>query len=196
MEIPTQLTRQTPINIAEFLAQGLEPSVKELYWAIKPGRLVNKYTGEFAKDLAFFSLPVMKQDEWNQTLLETVTDASNMIHRASLRGSANLVIFNEALLPTFESLVAYKPQKERSSVPQFDDVEKVGEMMMRYDMLLSKDLPKNRILVARLGEGFEYKLKSTVGGIPEVDLCITKDPRFYKNELSWWTFVNVLDMEE
>ena len=81
---------------------------------------------------------------------------------------------------------------------KFSDARSVGTLDNRYTVFLSEKMPRSKILVGLLGEGFEIESRTVSHengrDVPEIDVVLTKDPLFYKGELAYWGFINVLDM--
>lgn len=189
---PKVPSRETPVNVNEFLSQDKEPSASPMFWSRVPGKIVNKFTGERSKNLTTMSgfSPI----EWYMTLQETLTDAANSIHRKSLRGSANVIVVPPDIQVMLECLVSYKPfAKQGVAETTFEDAEFVGELLNRFNVYTSDDMPENLILVARLGDGFEHEVTEQ-GPIPQINLSVAKDPRFFKGEIAWWTTITILDL--
>ena len=62
------------------------------YWSRMPGKFVNKVSGaEQSKGSTLSTGPTFTGTvrEWYETLVETIIDVGNQIHRKTLRGSAN-----------------------------------------------------------------------------------------------------------
>ena len=131
------------------------------------------------------------------TLLETINTAANYIHRKNLRGPGNLLVIHEDLLETMESMELYKSDKERNLIPEFDSaVEKAGTLNNRYDVLICNDMPTHQILVAKLGDGLQINYTGASGAtIPKINFVLASNPKFIKNELSFWTLVNIVGKE-
>ena len=77
-----------------------------------PGKFVNKTTGAeqtLATSLAAGPRFTGTVREWYETLVETIIDVANEIHRKTLRGSANFVVTSPDVATIFEASVLYKP---------------------------------------------------------------------------------------
>ena len=187
--------RQTPASIAEVMARTEVPTTK-CYWTRKPGKIINKFTGKHCPELE--NSKEIQVLEWYQTLLTRITDVSNIIHRKSLRGPGNFIVVNRDARTILECLVTYKPFLKGDTLPNadFEDATPIATLNNRFTVLLSDSLLENKIMVGLLGEGFEYRYGKTPkeDEIPIIDLVITQNPRLFKGEVSYWGFVELLDI--
>ena len=82
------------------------------FWSRAPGKFVNKVTGsEVARNSSLRPGPQFTGTvrDWYETLIETIIDAANTIHRKTLRGSANFLVCSPEVATIFEASVLYKP---------------------------------------------------------------------------------------
>ena len=156
-----------------------------LYWSRAPGKIVNKFTGAEALQSSTLSpgpMAFVNVQEWYQTLLETVTDAANTIHRKTLRGSGNFIVTSPDVCTILEHLVAYKPSYRVDADGQVRDnmvigAEAVGTLNNRYTIYKDPYFPSNKLLVGLKGNTF---LESGFIYAPYVPLILT--PVIYAQE--------------
>lgn len=198
MKKPTHLlTRQEPVNIEKFLSEENTSPTMEFFWLHHPGKITESTTGK-----EFTSLGETPGVEHYCTLLEVIRRAASLIHKNSLWQPANLLFVNDAvgrMLATFDSYqsLSADESKEKEKEHNFDEKTKItGVINNRYMVCVNEAMPCDKILVGLLGNGLEYQLPSSnSGGIPMVQLKVTNNPKLAKGELAYWTFVNLLDME-
>jgi hypothetical protein len=166
----------------DLLTQG---NAANLYWSRAPGKIVNKYTGAEAlhsSTLAPGPMVFANVQEWYQTLLETITDAANTIHKKTLRGSGNFIVTSPEVSTILEHLVAYKPAYKVDADGQVTDglsigAEAMGTINNRYEVYKDPYFPSNKILVGLKGKTF---LESGYIYAPYVPLILT--PVIYAQE--------------
>jgi hypothetical protein len=166
----------------DLLTQG---NAANLYWSRAPGKIVNKYTGTEAlqsSTLAPGPMAFTNVQEWYQTLLETVTDVANTIHRKTLRGSGNFIVTSPDVCTILEHLVAYRPSYKLDADGQVQDnmtvgAEAVGTLNNRYTVYKDPYFPNNKILIGLKGNTF---LESGYIYAPYVPLILT--PVIYAQE--------------
>ena len=148
------------------------------YWSRSPGRFVNKYTG--SEGLRSSTLAPGPQftgtvREWYETLMETVTDAANVIHKKTLRGSGNFVVCGPEVSTILEHTQAWKANFKIGSDGQVSDqmsigAESTGTLNGRYTVYRDPYFPVNKILIGLKGSGF---LESGYIYAPYVPLLLT-----------------------
>jgi hypothetical protein len=155
------------------------------YWSRAPGKFVNKYTGDqglrsatLAPGPAFTGTV----KEWYETLMETITDAANVIHKKTLRGSGNFIVCGPEVATILEHTQAYKSSYTIDGDGQVKDgmtigAEKVANLNGRYSVFKDPYFPTNKILVGRRGSNF---LESGYVYAPYVPLILT--PVIYGQE--------------
>jgi len=166
----------------DLLTQG---NAANLYWSRAPGKIVNKYTGaESLQSSALSPGPMVfaNVQEWYQTLLETITDVANTIHKKTLRGSGNFIVTSPDVCTILEHLVAYKPMYKLDADGQAQDnmvigAEAVGTLNNRYTVYKDPYFPANKILIGLKGNTF---LESGYIYAPYVPLILT--PVIYAQE--------------
>ena len=148
------------------------------FWSRAPGRFVNKYTGsEVARTNTVYPGPNFTGTvrEWYETLIETITDAANIIHKKTLRGSGNFIVCSPEVGTILEATVAYRANYKIDSDGQVRDnmsigAEAVGTVNGRYSVFVDPYFPVNKILVGLKGSTF---LESGYIYAPYVPLILT-----------------------
>jgi len=149
-----------------------------MYWSRAPGRFVNKLTGapvQLANSLSIGPQFTGTVREWYETLIETIIDVANTIHRKTLRGAANFMVTGPDVCTILESSVLYKPKFSIDSEGQVGSpftigAEAVGTVSNRFTVYKDPYFPRNKILVGYKGgsyleTGFVYS--------PYVPLIVT-----------------------
>lgn len=149
---------------------------------------------EYPKDWNAFSPRIS-----DGTLRMSITRCSNWIHRSSLRFGANIVIVHEEnknLFFNFWPRLSNKWKRKSAEdsdvyleVPNVDIEDVNGPISVfgyRYWLYTTKnDIMKGKILVARAADGCEYSpLKVDEGGIPEIEIKVAQDERFFVGNLA------------
>jgi len=187
VELTNILSEMITLDIDREILNDLltQASAANLYWSRAPGRIVNKQTGAealhnnvLAPGPQFFG----NVREWYETLMETITDAANTIHRKTLRGSGNFIITSPDVATIFEHLVAYKPAYKVDSDGQVKEsmtigAEAIGTLNNRYVVYKDPYFPTNKILLGLKGNTF---LESGYIYAPYVPLILT--PVIYAQE--------------
>ena len=150
------------------------------YWSRAPGKFLNKTTGaqvfgstgaNSAGGPAFTGTV----REWYETLVETIIDVANEIHRKTLRGSANFIVVSPDVSTILESSVLYRPSYSIDGNGQVGQpisigAEKVGTLSGRFTVYKDPYFPRNKILVGFKGSG---ALESGYVYAPYVPLIVT-----------------------
>jgi hypothetical protein len=149
-----------------------------MYWSRSPGLFVNKLTG--ARQGLPNSLAIGPQftgtvREWYETLVETIIDVANTIHRKTLRGSANFMVTGPDVATILESSVLYKPKYTLDSEGQVGSpftigAEAIGTVSNRFTVYKDPYFPSNKILVGYKGGTY---LETGYVYSPYVPLIIT-----------------------
>lgn len=155
------------------------------FWSRAPGRFVNKLTGtEVARTSTAYPGPNFTGTvrEWYETLIETITDAANIIHKKTLRGSGNFIVCSPEVGTILEATVAYRANYKVDSDGQVRDnmsigAEAVGTVNGRYSVFVDPYFPPNKILIGLKGSTF---LESGYIYAPYVPLILT--PVIYGQE--------------
>jgi len=145
------------------------------YWSRIPGNFVNKTSG------VKYSGPTFTGTvrEWYETLIETIVDVANNIHRKTLRGAANFVVTSPDVATILEASVLYKPVLSMDPKETMFTVgtEKVGTLNSRFTVYKDPYFPRNRILAGYKGGSF---LETGYVYAPYVPLIVT--PTIYAPE--------------
>ena len=149
-----------------------------LYWSRAPGKFVNKENGsEVEQSSSLHPGPAFAGTvrEWYETLVETIIDAANQIHRKTLRGSANFIVVGPDVATILESSVFYKPVysldgEGQVSAPMTLGAEKVGALSNRFTVYKDPYFPRNKILVGYKGGSY---LETGYVYAPYVPLIVT-----------------------
>ena len=148
------------------------------YWSRAPGKFVNKETGAAAtRASSLHGGPTFTGTvrEWYETLIETIIDAANTIHRKTLRGSANFVVVGPDVATILESSILYKPNFSLDGDGQVGSgmsigAEKVGQLSNRFTVYKDPYFPRNKILLGYKGGSY---LETGYVYAPYVPLIVT-----------------------
>lgn len=187
VELTNILSEMITLDIDREILNDLlsQANAANFFWSRAPGKIVNKYTGQEAlqsSTLAPGPMAFVNIQDWYQTLLETITDAANTIHRKTLRGSANFIVTSPSVCTILEHLTAYKMAYKLDSDGQVRDTmtigsEPVGNLNNRYTVYKDPYFPENKILIGLKGNTF---LESGYIYAPYVPLILT--PVIYAQE--------------
>lgn len=145
------------------------------FWSRKPGNFMDKTTGVGVTGASFTGTV----REWYETLVETVIDAANTIHRKTLRGAANWCVTSPDVGTIFEASVLYKPILSLDPKETMFSVgtEKIGTLNNRFTIYKDPYFPRNKILLGYKGSSF---LETGFVYAPYVPLIVT--PTIYAPE--------------
>lgn len=187
VELTNILSEMITLDIDREILNDLltQASAANLFWSRAPGRIVNKFTGQEALHNNVLSPGPQffgNVREWYETLMETITDAANTIHKKTLRGSGNFMVTSPDVATILEHLVAYKPAYKVDSDGQVKDsmtigAEAIGTLNNRYVVYKDPYFPSNKILIGLKGNTF---LESGYIYAPYVPLILT--PVIYAQE--------------
>ena len=148
-----------------------------LFWSRAPGKFVNKLTGvEVPRNTSLRPGPQFTGTvrDWYETLVETIIDAANIIHRKTLRGSANFIVIGPDVATIFESSVMYKPSYSIDGQGQAGALsigaEKIGSLSNRFTVYKDPYFPRNKVLVGYKGGSY---LETGYVYAPYVPLIVT-----------------------
>ena len=148
-----------------------------LFWSRSPGKFVNKLTGvEIARTDTLRPGPQFTGTvrDWYETLVETIIDAANIIHRKTLRGSANFIVIGPDVATIFEASVMYKPSYSIDGQGQASALsigaEKIGSLSNRFTVYKDPYFPRNKILIGYKGGSY---LETGYVYAPYVPLIVT-----------------------
>lgn len=180
VELTNILSEMITLEIDREILNDLltQAGAANLFWSRAPGKIVNKLTGQEALQNSTLSPGPMvfaNVQEWYQTLVETITDVANTIHKKTLRGSGNFIVTSPDVCTILEHLVAYKPAYRLDGDGQVRDsmtigAEAVGTLNNRFTVFKDPYFPTNKILVGLKGNTF---LESGYIYAPYVPLILT-----------------------
>jgi hypothetical protein len=151
-ELTQVMSDQMALDIDTEILVDLVNNAKagKFYWDKRAGFFVNKATGAPAAG-SFTG----NQQEWYLTLMETIIDMSNTIHRKNLRSGANFIVTSPDVATLLESMVQWRPVMEvgDASKTKFSmGIEKVGMLGNRFTVYKHPFFFRNVILVGYKGD--------------------------------------------
>jgi hypothetical protein len=180
VELTQILSEQIALEIdREILNDLLTEAVgANYYWSRAPGKFVNKETGavqDLTSTLATGPQFTGTVREWYETLVETIIDVANSIHRKTLRGSANFIVTSPDVSTIFEASVLYKPNYSLDGQGQVSNpftlgAANVGSLSNRFTVYKDPYFPRNKILVGYKGGSY---LETGYVYAPYVPLIVT-----------------------
>ena len=178
VELTQILSEQIALEIDREILNDLLVEAKgaNFYWDRRPGRFVNKRTGVDQTSAGSLTSPTFTGTvrEWYETLVETIIDVANEIHRKTLRGSANFIVVSPEVATIFESSVLYKPSIKIDGQGQAAisgiGAESIGSLSNRFTVYKDPYFPRNKILVGYKGGSY---LESGYVYAPYVPLIVT-----------------------
>ncbi len=159
------------------LLRGAEAA--NFFWSRAPGKFVNKRTGKEHMRSHSTDAPgpvfAGTAREWYETLIETIIDVANEIHRRTLRGAANFIVVSPEVATILEASVLYKPALSLDSdgqvaSPMSIGAEAVGTLSSRFTVYKDPYFPRNKILVGFKGGSY---LETGYVYAPYVPLIVT-----------------------
>ena len=179
VELTQILSEQIALEIdREILNDLLTQADTNFYWSRAPGKFVNKRSGaEASKSSTLAGGPSFTGTvrEWYETLVETIIDVANEIHRKTLRGSANFLVCSPEVATVFEASVLYKPSYSldgdgQVSQPFSLGAAPVGTLSNRFTVYKDPYFPRNKVLVGYKGGSY---LETGYVYAPYVPLIVT-----------------------
>ena len=174
VELTQILSEQVALEIdREILNDLLMGADTNYYWSRAPGEFVNKTNGSTVgvPSNASFTGSVR---EWYETLVETIIDVANEIHRKTLRGSANFIVVSPDVATMLEASVLYRPSYSIDGDGQVGAMtlgaEKVGTLSNRFTVYKDPYFPRNKVLVGYKGGSY---LETGYVYAPYVPLIVT-----------------------
>ncbi len=173
VELTQILSEQIALEIdREILNDLVTQADTRFYWSRSPGDFVNKRTGAADTSGASFTGTVR---EWYETLIETIIDVGNEIHRKTLRGSANFIVVSPEVATILEASVMYRPSYSldgdgQVQTPFSIGAESVGTLSNRFTVYKDPYFPRNQILVGYKGGSY---LETGYVYAPYVPLIVT-----------------------
>jgi len=177
VELTQILSEQIALEIdREILNDLLMQADTNYYWDRRPGRFVNKKNGGDQTTAGTLTSPVFTGTvrEWYETLVETIIDVANEIHRKTLRGSANFIVVSPDVATVLEASVLYRPALSIDGNGQVAmaalGAEAVGSLSNRFTVYKDPYFPRNKILVGYKGGSY---LETGYVYAPYVPLIVT-----------------------
>ena len=180
VELTQILSEQIALEIDREILNDLltQAGAANYYWSRAPGKFVNKLSG--VEELASDSLapgPSFRGTvrEWYETLVETIIDVANQVHRKTLRGSANFIVVGPDVATILEASVYYKPNftldgDGQVSAPMSLGADLAGTLSNRFTVYKDPYFPRNKVLVGYKGGSY---LETGYVYAPYVPLIVT-----------------------
>jgi hypothetical protein len=180
VELTSILSEQIALEIDREILNDLvtQANGANYYWSRAPGKFVNKTTGQavtLASSLSIGPAFTGTVREWYETLVETIIDVANTIHRKTLRGSANFMVTGPDVATILESSVLYKPKfsmdgEGQVASPFTIGAEAIGTISNRFTVYKDPYFSRNKILVGYKGGSY---LETGYVYAPYVPLIVT-----------------------
>ena len=180
VELTQILSEQIALEIDREILNDLlvEAKAANYYWSRSPGKFVKKDSGVIvSRTSSLHPGPAFTGTvrEWYETLVETIIDVANEIHRKTLRGAANFIVVSPEVATIFEASVLYKPSikldgQGQASTPFSIGAEAIGNLSNRFTVYKDPYFPRNKILVGYKGGSY---LESGYVYAPYVPLIVT-----------------------
>jgi hypothetical protein len=180
VELTQILSEQIALEIDREILNDLITQARgaNFFWSRSPGKFVNKRTGaviEQGNTLQAGPAFTGTVREWYETLVETIVDVANEIHRKTLRGSANFVVTSPEVATIFEASVMYKPSLKIDGQGQVGapfqlGAQSVGSLSNRFTVYKDPYFPRNKLLVGYKGGSY---LETGYVYAPYVPLIVT-----------------------
>ena len=180
VELTQILSEQIALEIDREILNDLlvQANGANYYWSRSPGKFVNKTNGTpvvRASTLAPGPQFTGTVREWYETLVETIIDVANEIHRKTLRGSANFLVTSPEVATIFEASVLYKPNISIDGQGQVGNpftmgATPVGTISNRFTVYKDPYFPRNKILIGFKGGSY---LETGYVYAPYVPLIVT-----------------------
>lgn len=180
VELTKILSEQVALDIDREVLNDLlqEANGANYYWSRAPGKFVNKRTGspaDLASTLSTGPQFTGTVREWYETLIETVCDVANEIHKKTLRGSANFLVIGPDVATIIEQTAMYKAQYKidgngQVSNPMTVGAENIGQVANRFTVYKDPYFPRNKILIGFKGGNY---LETGYVYAPYVPLIVT-----------------------
>jgi hypothetical protein len=180
VELTQILSEQIALEIDREILNDLlmQAGAANYYWSRAPGKFVNKTNGteqESSNSLAPGPSFRGTVREWYETLVETIIDVANQVHRKTLRGSANFIVVGPDVATILEASVFYKPNftldgDGQVSQPMTLGADLVGTLSNRFTVYKDPYFPRNKVLVGYKGGSY---LETGYVYAPYVPLIVT-----------------------
>jgi hypothetical protein len=173
--LSAQIALEIDREILNDLLQGAAGA--NYFWSRAPGNFVDKTTGVDAATTNGSLAPAFTGTvrEWYETLIETIIDVGNTIHRKTLRGAANFIVVGPDVATILEASVYYRPALSidgdgQVASPFSLGAEKVGTLSNRFTVYKDPYFPRNKVLVGYKGGSY---LETGYVYAPYVPLIVT-----------------------
>ncbi len=180
VELTKILSEQVALDIDREILNDLltEGNGANFFWSRAPGKFVNKRTGsevQLTSTLATGPSFTGTVREWYETLVETIIDVANEIHKKTLRGSANFIVCGPDVATILEQSAMYKTSYKidgngQVSNPMTVGAEAVGQVANRFTVYKDPYFPRPKILVGFKGGNY---LETGYVYAPYVPLIVT-----------------------
>jgi len=179
VELTQILSEQIALELDREILNDLltQAGAANYYWSRSPGKFVNKTTGtEVLRSGTNAPGPNFTGTvrEWYETLIETIIDVANEIHRKTLRGSANFVVVGPDVATILEASVFFKPSFSLDGDGQVSGMvigaDMVGTLSNRFTVYKDPYFPRNKVLVGYKGGSY---LETGYVYAPYVPLIVT-----------------------
>jgi hypothetical protein len=180
VELTSILSEQIALEIDREILNDLvsQANGANFFWSRSPGRFVNKLTGDrqqLASSLSIGPQFTGTVREWYETLIETIIDVANTIHRKTLRGSANFMVTGPDVCTILEASTLYKPKfsidgEGQVGSPFTIGAEAIGTVSNRFTVYKDPYFPRNKILIGYKGGSY---LETGYVYAPYVPLIVT-----------------------
>jgi hypothetical protein len=180
VELTQILSEQIALEIDREILNDLLVEAKgaNYFWSRMPGAFVNKRTGarqDLSSSLTTGPTFTGTVREWYETLVETIIDVANEIHRKTLRGSANFIVVSPEVATIFEASILYKSNikidgQGQVGTPFSLGAEAIGSLSNRFTVYKDPYFPRNKVLVGYKGGSY---LETGYVYAPYVPLIVT-----------------------
>ena len=175
VELTQILSEQVALELdREILNDLVMGADTNYYWSRAPGNIINKTDGTSGGVPSGVSFTGTVR-EWYETLVETIIDVANAIHRKTLRGSANFIVVSPDVATILEASILYRPSYSLDGEGQVGNpmtigCDKVGTLSNRFTVYKDPYFPRNKVLVGYKGGSY---LETGYVYAPYVPLIVT-----------------------
>ena len=143
----------------EILGALLDGATVAASWSRVPGKYANGAVGPTQTGTNSSSVNLGftgTNQDWYQTLAETILSVSNEIHKRTMRSGANWMVTSPDVATIIEAIAYFKPNAtfDPTEVQYSMGIEKVGTLSNRFTVYKDPYFPSNKILVGYKGAGF------------------------------------------
>ena len=148
----------------EILSSLLSGAAVRAAWSRFPGRYVTWGTSDVITALSQPTGATVSvnagftgtNQDWYQTLAETLLTVSNEIHKRNMRSGANWLVTSPDVATVIEAIAYFKPNAtfDPTEVQYSMGIEKVGTLSNRFTVYKDPYFPVNKILLGYKGAGF------------------------------------------